>query len=361
MTLIGRKARSAALAALLAIGLAPVTGCSSKDVRNETIAQVNAEVIRAAELREFLGFRGGAVAAAGIPVEKKKEGLDRLIAGRLLAQDARAKGLDNTEEYRNALKENADGVLIAALFSRELAKVKVEKGEVRDEAKKLREADKNLPEAEAEVRAARAVFDRKARKVEEDLVAAAKKLTPGTIDQAAVQRIVNGEKVGDETVLATVGSEKISYGAVRRVLSGAMAAPHGGQDLSRNPVAIGRVVDREVTGKALVAYANKEGVAGSEWMKETTANLQRSVLINLLAEKVVFREISVSDKEVEAAYAEHGQMFVRDGRRIPLSEVREQIRAYLRNGKQKQAIDAYVAGLRKQAKITVNEKLLSEV
>ena len=37
-------------------------------------------------------------------------------------------------------------------------------------------------------------------------------------------------------------------------------------------------------------------------------------------------------KEIADAYAEHGQMFVRDGKKIPLKEVKEQIRAFLEEG-----------------------------
>jgi len=335
--------------------------CASPDVRNETVGQVNGEAIKAGELREFLGYRGGAVAASDVPVERKKEALDRLVAGRLLAQEARARGLDNTEEFRRAVTEGERDVLVAALFSRELAKITVSGKEAEEEAARLRQVDKNLPEKEAAARGRRAVFDRKARRVEEELVAAAKKALGPVVDQAAVERIVKGEAVGDETVLATAGTDRITYGAVKAVLAGAQAGPHGGKDLFRNPVAIGRVIDREVTGRALAAYARKEGVAGSEWMAALRKDYERATLINLLAEKVIFQGVSVSDAEVRAAYDEHGQMFIREGKKIPFKDVEGQIRAFLENRKRRAAIEAYVDGLKKKAKITVNEGLLPKV
>jgi hypothetical protein len=52
---------------------------------------------------------------------------------------------------------------------------------------------------------------------------------------------------------------------------------------------------------------------------------------------------------------------VRDGKKIPLAMVKEQIRAALRNEKGKQGVDALVVELRKKAKITVNDAVLPKV
>lgn len=353
---MGRVGGMLAAAALLALA-----GCASPDLRNETVATADGEPIRVKELREFLGYRGGGVAASDVPVERKKEALERLTAGRLLAKEARARGLDNTQEFRQALQGGERDLLITALLARELSKVEVSDKEVRKEAGKLREEDKNLAEKEAAARACRAVLDRKARKVEQDLIDAAKKLMPGTIDQGMVERIVRGEKVPDSAVLATVGPDRIDYGSVRRVLDAVPSERHGGQDLSRNPVAIGRVLDREVTGRALAAYASKEGIDKSQWYEATRADFERSVLINLLAERVVFKDIAVTEKEVQAAYAEHGEMFVQQGKKVPLEAIKGQLRAFLENNKRKAAIEAYVEGLKKKAKITIKEELLPKV
>ena len=89
--------------------------------------------------------------------------------------------------------------------------------------------------------------------------------------------------------------------------------------------------------------------------------MERAVLINLLAEKVAVKDVSVTDKEVEGAYVEHGEMFVKDGKKIPLAQVKEQLRAYLENGKRRKALDEYVEALKKKAKITINESVLSKV
>ncbi len=337
-------------------------GCSSADVRNEVVARVNGEEIKISELREFLGIRGGGFAASDVPQERKKEVLDRLIAGRMLTQDARARGFDNTEEFRNNLKNNEMDATIAALFGKELeARGKPSEKEVDDEAKKLREADKNLSEKDAAGKAKRTVVERNNRKLEEDLIAEAKKETPYSIDHVALEKVGKGGVVDEGTVLATVGEEKITYGALMKILEAASPGSHSGQELAKNAVVIGRMLDREVTGKALVAYAKKKGVDKTDWMKKTRGELERNILISLLADKVVLKDIAVTDKDVEAAYKEHERMFVKEGKKVPLAEVRGQIQSFILNDRRKKALEAYIIELKKKAKITVEESLLTKV
>lgn len=344
---------------VLSVGMA---GCSGKDVRSETVATVNGDEIKVSELREFLGIRGGGTPASSVPAERKKEALERLIGGRLLATEARTLGLDNTKEFREAVERNGQGVLITALFRKEVsAKLKLSGDEVRAEAGKIRSADNTVSEPNAKAQAEQALSDRALRKIEEELIAAAKKEFPPAIDNGVMERIGKGEKVADDAVLATVAGEKVTYGEVKGILAGMAGGTHGGQDLSRNPVAVSRMLDRETIGKALSAYAKKQGIEGSEWKKQVQADLERSILIDLLAEKEVLQGIEVTDKEVKASYEEHGQMFVSEGKKIPLSQVKEQIRQFLGNEKRKQALEAYIGELRKKAKVTVNEAALPKV
>ncbi|HYN74391.1 MAG TPA: hypothetical protein VER06_00215 [Candidatus Methanoperedens sp.] len=357
-----RNNRFGAAAAILAVAVAFGGGCSTKDAKNETVATVNGDDVKFVELREFLGSRGGVVAVTNLPMEKKKEGLDRLVAGRLLAQDARAKGLDNTDAFRTALSGNEKGVWINALLRKEIAsKVKIKDSDLKDEAKKMRGADNNLSESDAATKAGQAIAEREIRKIEEELLAAAKKDTPAAVDMESIGKIGKGGKVSDDAALATVGGEKITYGQVRKVLQAAAPGPHGAEGLLTNPIAIQRVIDREATGVALYAYAKKQGLDGSEWMKSVRGEMERAVLINLLAEKVAVKDVSITDKEIEDAYAEHGQMFVRDGKKIPLAQVKDQLRAFLENAKRRKALDEYVESLRKKAKITINESVLPKV
>lgn len=357
-----RNYRYRIAAAFLAIAVAVFGGCSTKDVKTESVATVNGEEVRVGELREFLGSRGGVAPSTNIPVEKKKEALDRLVSGRLLAQDARAKGLDNTPEFRSILTGNEKGVWINALLRKEIAsRVKIKESEIKDEAKKLRDADKNLSEADATARAGQGIAEREIRKVEEELVASAKKDSPSTTNMEAMQRIGKDRTLDDNAALATVGGEKITYGQVRKVLQGAAPGPHGAEELLKNPIAVQRVVDREAMGMALHNYAKKQGLDGSEWLKTTRSEMERAILINLLAEKVVSKNLSVTDKEIEGAYAEHGEMFIRNGKKIPLPQVKDQLRSYLENVKRSKSLEEYVVTLKNKAKIVVNESVLPKV
>jgi hypothetical protein len=336
--------------------------CSSKDVQKEPVASVNGEEVRVGELREFLGYRGGAAQTVGIPAERKKEGLDRMIDGRLLVQDAKARGIDNTVAYREAVAKNEQGVWIGALLRKEAAsKLKIRDDEVKAEAKKAREADKNLSEADATMRAAQSLLETQMRKIEQDLVAAAKKEFPGTIDRDALERIGKGEPFPDNAVLATAGPSKVTYAETMRFVQGAVQGGHGAEQIARNPAALGQILERELTGMSLEAYAKKQGLEGTEAMKSVRLDMERSVAINLLAEQVLAAAGEVTDQEIQAAYAGHEKMFVRDGKKIPLAQVKDQLRRYLQDGKRRKALEEHIAGLRKNAKITVNEGALAKV
>ncbi len=337
-------------------------GCSKPQAKNETVADVNGDLIKVTELREFLGVPAGMEPASGVPEQRKKEGLDRLIAGRLLAQEARALGLDNTDEFRNAIQGSEKGALITAVYRKEVdSKAKVGKDEVQAEAKKMMAADNTMTDASASMRAQRSVYERKVRKVQDDLIDAAKKEFPTPIDEEMVERIAKGEAVPDNAVLATAAGENVTYGSVKEQLQRMSGMGREGRELARNPVAIKRVVTREVTGLSLAAYAKKQGIEGSEWHKSTREDIERSILVDLMAEKILKEEKPVDDKEVEAYYKEHPEMFSQHGKTVPMAKVKEQLRGFLRNEKRKSAMNDYIEELRKKAKITVNEKALAEV
>jgi hypothetical protein len=339
-----------------------VLGCSKPQAKNETVAEVNGDAIQLAELREFLGVPGGLTAVAGVTPEQKKQALDRLIAGRLLAQDARVQGLDNTDEFRNLVKKSEQSALITALFRKEVAsRGIVSKDDVQAEAKKIRAADNTLSDNNANVRAQRSASGAKIRKIQQDLITAANKEFPSEIVQPMVNRIVQGEKVPDDAVLATAAGDNVTYGYVRAHLEQSAGGMHKDQDIARNPVAINRFLTRELTGRSLAAYAKKQGIEGTDWIKTSRADIERSILIDLLAAKILEKEAKVTDKEVEAYFKEHAEMFVQHGKKLTFLMVKEPLRGFLQNEKRKSAMNAYIEELKKKAKITVNEKVLGDV
>ncbi len=363
MNRLQRKSLMLLLAAGIAGGMF-VAGCSSKDVRQEAVATVNGDEIKGTELREFLGVPAGVFAVVDIPVEKKKEALDQLVAVRLLAQEGRSRGIDNTSEYKEILQRNDQLVRIKALVRKEIeGKLKVTDKEIKAEIAKVKEANKGISDADAATRAMKSVSESGIRKIQEDLIAAAKKETLAAVDPKAVARIGKEENVPDNVVLASTGNEKILYGDVKKILRGLSpgGAPHGRSDLSKNPVLVGNILERELTMRALAAYAKKQGVDGSDGYKSMRQEMERFVLRSLVADNVAAKNVEVTDKEIEAAYVEHSATMVRDGKKVPLAMVKEQIRAALRNEKGTKAIDAYLVELKKKAKITVNDAVLPKV
>lgn len=352
---------------LLAAGIVAgmfVGGCSSKDIGQETVATVNGDPIKASELREFLGVPGGVFAVPAIPLERKKEALDQLVSVRLLAQEGRSLGIDNTPEFKEILQQNDQMVRIKALLRKEVvAKLKVTNDEIKAEIAKVKEGNRAISDADAAMRAVKSVSGSRVQKIQEDLIAAAKKETGAALDNQAVARIGTEENLPDNVVLASAGDEKILYGDVRKILRKLLqgGGAHGQPDLTKNPTLVGNILERELTMRALAAYAKKQGVDGSEGYKSMRREMERYVLQGMTADNVAGKASGVTDKEIEAAYKEHSASLVRDGRKIPLAMIKEQIRVALQNEKGKKIIDAYVAELRKKAKITVNDAVLPKV
>jgi len=362
-----KRMNGKSLVLLLAAGIAGgmfVAGCASKDVRQEAVATVNGEEIKGVELREILGVPAGVFALVDIPVERKKEALDQLVAVRLLAQEGRVQGIDNTPRYKEALQRNEPLVRIKALVRKEIeAKLKVTPDEVKAEIAKVKEANKGISDADAASRSVKSISDSRVRKIQEDLIAAAKKETAAAVDPKAVARIGKEQNAPDNLVLASAGDEKVLYGDVKTILRGLSqeGGAHGQAELSKNPTLVGNILERELTMRALSAYAKKQGVDGSEGYKAMRQEMERYVLRGMMLDNVASKNAEVTDKEIEAAYAEHSATMVQDGKKVPLAMVKEQIRAALRNEKGGKAVDAYLVDLKKKAKITVNDAVLPKV
>lgn len=357
------------IAILLAAGIvggALTAGCARKDTRPEAVATVNGEDIQVLELREKLGVPAGVFAVTSIPLEQKREALDRLVAGRLLAQDARSRGFDNTSQFREILRQNEQVARVSALFRKEIeGKVKLDDGDkdVQAEVAKLQGMKDKVSDADILERAKKKVAKNRIRKIREEMTATAMKETGAAVDQAMIDRIGKGESVPDNAVLASAGNEKILYGDVRKILQGVpqSAGNSGTGDLSKDPAMIANVVDRELTGKAIAVYAKKLVPDRSDVYKAERQNLERNILMSMMADNVVWKDATVTDKEIEAAYNENTGEMIRNGKKIPLTAVKERIRAYLENEKRNKALDAYIAELQKKAKITVNDVVLAKI
>jgi hypothetical protein len=337
-------------------------GSAAAGANEEAVAFVNGEKIKGLELREILGIWGGAISASGIPTEKKMEALERLIDGRLIEQSARAKKLDNTADFSKRMKEREEGLLIPVLFRVEIAsKLRIGQEEILAESARLRKDDKALAKDKALEAAKRTVWQREIRKLEQGLVGAAREGASVRIDEETIARIGKGDKVGDNAVLGTTATAAISYAETKGLLRQMSGGMHGGQDLGANPQAIRSMVDRELTGRALLAYARKRKVEDTELMKTARRELERSILVDLFTEKEIMKTVKVSAKEIGDTYARHSKMLVRDGKKIPLSEVEEDIRRIVLKEKRNKAMKVFLDKLRKKSKIRIDDKLLKTV
>lgn len=360
--------RKTLCAVFVAAGIASAAlagGCSKKDFNREVVATVNGDEITVLELREYLGAPTGIFAFPDLPVEQKRQAVDQLVAGRLVVQAGRALGLDNTPEYQGTIRKNEIGVQVDALIRKEAReKLKLDEKEIKAEAVKIKGENAGISEGEAAGRASKAIVGRQLRKIQKDLVVAARQETGAAIDNAVLDRIGKGETLLDNAVLASAGDERILYGDVKKIIGEMPTLPI--RPDQRTPevtrALIGRILDQELVLRSLKAYSKKQKVGGSEEYKTARGNMERAVVANMLYDNVTGTPPEVSDEEVAADYARRVRMMEGDKAKAPpIDAVREQLRDILKNQKRRAAFEVYIDGLRKKGKVTVNEDLLPKV
>ncbi len=341
------------------------SGCTSDESINETVATVNGNRITVMEVREAIGIPGGLVSAPNFDKEQKKKIVEQIAETRILAQEARTQGLDNTKEFKDAVRAGEPGIVIKGLFRKELdARGKKAESEIETAAKGLMAKDNNLKPTDARLQAGQAVFGSKLSQVQTEVSEAARKAFPEKIDTAVIGRIGKGEKVADDTVVGQVGADKITYGEAKVLIEKGMAAgggQHSGKDFSKDEKALTSVIGQELSNRSLLAYAKQQGGEKGRWLELDRSLLENSVLIGLLAEKVIFKDLVVSDKEIEATYNDHKEMFSKGGKVMPLAEVRSQIVSFLQDDKKRKAVEAFLAPLKAKAKIVITESLLPKI
>lgn len=348
----------AAIAASFLIG-----GCSSESAINETVATVNGTRITVLEVREAIGIPGGLVAASMLEPDQKKKAIDQIVETRILAAEARAMGYDNTNEFKEILRSSESSIAIKGLFRKELdARSKKLESEIETVAKELSAKDKNLKPAEARFQAGQTVFDKKLGEIQRELTDAARKAFPDKIESAVIAKIAGGEKVPDNTVVGSVGSDKMTYGDAKVLVEKAMKGmKHPGKDFTTDEATLGSVIGQDLGNRSLMAYAKQQGGEKGRWHDLDRSLLENSILIGLLAERVIFKGISATDKEIEAAYGEHKDMFTQGGKVLPLAEVRGQIANFIENDKKRKAVEAYLVPLKAKTKVSITESMLSKI
>jgi hypothetical protein len=361
-----RKSGYAAALAAGIISVALACGCGKKDFNKEVVATVNDDKITVLELREYLGAPFGIFTFTTMPAEQKTKAVEQMVAGLLLVQEGRAMGLDNTPEYKESVQKGQVAVRINALIQKEASeKLKFDEKEVQAEASKIKGENAGLPETEAAGRAAMTLVDRQIRKIRKDLVMTARKETNAAIDNAALERISKGESVPDNAVLASVGSEKILYADVKKVIREMKSLPirQGGENIEAAIGLITNILENDLTLRAMTEYSKKRGVDGSEWHRTSQRNLERTVISNMTFERFIANTAAeVTDEEVAADYDRRVQMMAGDKAKAPaLGTVKEQLREVLKNQKRRGAFEQHIGELRKKGKVTVKDDVLPKV
>ena len=116
----------------MAIVLACVLSSCEKKPGGQTVAVVNNEEITAAELNSELNNAN--IPATDASKDARAQALERIIDRRLLAQQAKADGLDKTPEFLSQERRATENLLISMLVSRQ---VKTEQVPTADEIAKF--------------------------------------------------------------------------------------------------------------------------------------------------------------------------------------------------------------------------------
>jgi peptidyl-prolyl cis-trans isomerase C len=103
---------------VLAVILAILATSCQKKASGQTVAVVNNEEITASDLNAELA--GENVPVTGNTKEARAAALQKLINRRMLAQEARAEGIDKSPEFLNRERAGIDDLLISMLVSRKV-------------------------------------------------------------------------------------------------------------------------------------------------------------------------------------------------------------------------------------------------
>ena len=360
------KATCAVIMAMF-LFVAFMEGCSIFDFDRQPVAMVNGEVISVLEVREYLGASAGVFRFAFLPMDYKRGVVDQLIAVRLVVQAGKAMGIDNTLEFKNAVKNGETAVIADAFTRMEMKKkIRLKEKEVKEEAGRIKEEKEGISEAEAMTQAFSIIAGRQIQQIQNNLIDTAQKETDATINYAVLEQIGKGEDVPDDAVIASAGKEKILYGDVRKVLKDApMFALLNSQDNSEMIMAlIYKILEQDIVLRALKAYAEDQGLEKTETYKISVANIERVVIANMVFDKVAVVP-EVSDEEVMEDYNRRVKIMRAQGENTQappsFAAVKEQIREVLQNYKRQGAFEEYINRLRNQGKVTVYEDILKRV
>ncbi len=84
------------------------------------------------------------------------------------------------------------------------------------------------------------------------------------------------------------------------------------------------------------------------------ATIARTLAVERYLKREIFDRIEISDADVRRYYTEHPDEMKREGQLVPLEEVSENLRAFLRQKRTREEVEALVASLRASAAIVID-------
>jgi len=296
----------------------------------DTLARVGEEVITYSQLNTQLN--SSAVVGVSLPVLGSSERrtvmltlLDRAISANLFYLDALRQGLDLDPAYRDEIKDFSDAIL-GELYERHelIGEIEATPEEVdafiaehfdadADQAERLRAA------AEATIRDQRYV-ERSARKRE--------RLRAGVevaIHAEAVEPAADGER-SDDTLVAEVGGERITWGETRSRLAGSM-------DVDQRVAILETLVDQRLEARK----GREAGLDRDPTYQRRMAEFRKTRLLNMHRARLAER-MQPTEDELRAYYEANRERIRRNEQRniqmvvLPTRQEAEDIKAKIESG-----------------------------
>jgi len=157
-----------------------------------------------------------------------------------------------------------------------------------------------------------------------------------------------------ETVVATVNGQAVTAQDLREALERLPAQYRANYEHQKQ-----QFLEEVIARKLLLQEARAVKIADTEAYRKAVAEHEahpgheEHVLIDVLLQKKVFDKVQVSDADLRAFYEAHKEEL---SGRPSFEKARDLIRPSVEQQRQYEALDTYLAGLKKKAKITRNEE-----
>ncbi len=177
-------------------------------------------------------------------------------------------------------------------------------------------------------------------------------------------------KDSNNVVLAKINRTKITIGDFQKQIADlppqlkqAVAVdPKARQDFLDDLIGI-EVVLQEARRQGLhkdEAFVKKQKLFKQEMERRLEEQMKNELFNGLFKKELEGKITPVTDKEVKAYYTEHKkEMRTADGKRMSLKDAAPQLKAWLKQKKQREAYMEYAKELKAKAKITIDEKAMA--